>query len=982
MVTVEESRQKAQRMLLPPNITPDAEHGNVQGASCASSDASASLDDEDESESGSEDSCRPARRGSSRRAAGKSSRKRRKRPEWTREEEETLAKVHCSVGNQWSTIAARLPGRTANEVKNIWHSTLRSKQLKVRSLLRAYARALRGRWDDSEARQEAYNAAVEMHSTDGDASAASRDVQGTEGASTATTAVAAAAKPSLLPSQPEGPHSSQGGLSTKGAPPPPMRHPHPSLHQQQQIPTTAAAVITQRMTSTSWPSAPSLPAGTTAAAAGAATFGGVPAIAVALPSTAAAAVAAIATDSGPAAAGLGSVVTPVSTAVPAAAAALHNATAIPTEPRPTPPHSSTSPGGPAPATSTRHHPSSPAQHQASPSRCMKRSPQRLHQPHKESPLKRIKAEPGLPVSSHQSGQQQPQQVLCVDSAANWFGRMDPSVMMLLQDEGDDEAGGGNTAKCRTEAARPAAAADHGVKPAAFVAAAEAAPMVLAGRDPADSNSSSLEMLGLEGVDCCYLLPPVSGGGSGDGDAALDKAGGSGRSSESEVHGGDILDVMRDMGSGALAVAVRMGTDGRHLSYRQQQQQDHHGYHQQQPSSALATFTPREVAVAPTTMLVSDPMSGAWSCTAGVNNHKNHIRHNSCNSTAGGFHHTVRARFSSPTFCDLGPPPATATAHAATNNGHRQGMFDAVPPPAAASAGPTGRLPSAVCNEAAHGTSSYLSDAVAPPQVNIDPQYMQSQQQQQQWWGPQGPQQEAQARAVHAGALAAGGHMMVPVSPVLPQGVDTPRYMDPSSNQPAFAFPSHMPPPPAVQYPSQYPPAQHHLMQQHPSQQEQLQRTWRYPWGYAQQPDQQPHPSQSSPQHHPQLLRHQQMLQAPLPHQQHPQQPQTQQQESQHPYMSQQEPEQQQQLLPAVPYQEGCRQQEQEQHHQEQQLLKQEEQVQQTPQRPHHEAREFATSPAPLTDVFTMGLGALQDPQLLWCVAEPQTWLACGPPNTV
>ncbi|GLC56461.1 hypothetical protein PLESTB_001107200 [Pleodorina starrii] len=134
---------------------------------CSSdSDGSASIDEDDLSESGSEDYCETARRGGSRRTSTKSPmRKRRKRPEWTRNEEETLAQVHCGVGNQWSVIAARLPGRTANEVKNIWHSTLRSKHLKARSLLRAYATALNGRWDDETARQEAYEIALGQQGT-------------------------------------------------------------------------------------------------------------------------------------------------------------------------------------------------------------------------------------------------------------------------------------------------------------------------------------------------------------------------------------------------------------------------------------------------------------------------------------------------------------------------------------------------------------------------------------------------------------------------------------------------------------------------------------------------------------------------------------------------------------------------------------------------------------------------------------------------
>lgn len=51
-------------------------------------------------------------------------------------------------------------------MQNIWHSTLRSKHLKARSLLRTYATALNGRWDDEESRQEAYNIALRLHEAD------------------------------------------------------------------------------------------------------------------------------------------------------------------------------------------------------------------------------------------------------------------------------------------------------------------------------------------------------------------------------------------------------------------------------------------------------------------------------------------------------------------------------------------------------------------------------------------------------------------------------------------------------------------------------------------------------------------------------------------------------------------------------------------------------------------------------------------------
>ncbi|KAG2486094.1 hypothetical protein HYH03_015189 [Edaphochlamys debaryana] len=128
------------------------------------SDPEASLDDEDTTSSGEDsDEFTPARRGR-RGADARPARKRRKRPEWTQAEEETLVLLHSQLGPQWAAIAARLPGRTPNEVKNIWHSTIRSKQLKGRSLLRAYTRALNGRWDDAEARRQALADTLHLHS--------------------------------------------------------------------------------------------------------------------------------------------------------------------------------------------------------------------------------------------------------------------------------------------------------------------------------------------------------------------------------------------------------------------------------------------------------------------------------------------------------------------------------------------------------------------------------------------------------------------------------------------------------------------------------------------------------------------------------------------------------------------------------------------------------------------------------------------------
>jgi len=66
----------------------------------------------------------------------------RKKDKWTEAEDNQIILLQASLGNQWIKIAATLPGRTDNDVKNRWHSRIRSRKRKQAKISRIQSQSM------------------------------------------------------------------------------------------------------------------------------------------------------------------------------------------------------------------------------------------------------------------------------------------------------------------------------------------------------------------------------------------------------------------------------------------------------------------------------------------------------------------------------------------------------------------------------------------------------------------------------------------------------------------------------------------------------------------------------------------------------------------------------------------------------------------------------------------------------------------------
>ncbi|CAL4896687.1 unnamed protein product [Urochloa decumbens] len=104
-----------------------------------------------------------------------------KRGNFTEEEDDIIINLHGLLGNKWSQIAGRLPGRTDNEIKNYWNTHIKRKLLargidpQTHRPLSAVAAPSSNRQDKMAASRSSRSPETSCagHSSDGDSGGAS-----------------------------------------------------------------------------------------------------------------------------------------------------------------------------------------------------------------------------------------------------------------------------------------------------------------------------------------------------------------------------------------------------------------------------------------------------------------------------------------------------------------------------------------------------------------------------------------------------------------------------------------------------------------------------------------------------------------------------------------------------------------------------------------------------------------------------------------
>nr|ACU22114.1 unknown [Glycine max] len=80
---------------------------------------------------------------------------------FSEEEDNIICSLYVSIGSRWSIIAAQLPGRTDNDIKNYWNTRLKKKLLgKQRKEQQAQARRVSNNQQKQDVKRETENLIV------------------------------------------------------------------------------------------------------------------------------------------------------------------------------------------------------------------------------------------------------------------------------------------------------------------------------------------------------------------------------------------------------------------------------------------------------------------------------------------------------------------------------------------------------------------------------------------------------------------------------------------------------------------------------------------------------------------------------------------------------------------------------------------------------------------------------------------------------